>query len=508
MGYPKLIINSERDYPLDADLITVGRISENDISFPDDTNVSRFHAEIENRGGEYWLIDLGSFNGTTLNGSKLDGEKPLNDGDQIVLAGTSEIEVLFNPKEDDDDEEKEEVEEIPDVETDKSEPEEAPPHAPRSKMPFMLIVTAITVGLAVVFVAAAGIYYVTREEPKCIASAKITSPENGDTIREATEIEIEIENENCVKSVSYVVEDEEIARSGDPPFSASIDPDDFPVSDGLFRNLKVVLYDEKGRKINQSENVAFNVETMAIEAPEKPEQLDTPIDDAPKPNKPKPGNGIAFRESKKMAANVVKQFSGSFNYNVSNPRFLNEVGKKTKEYVSEGYFQRADKYRDVINLAYIRGQNLDPPLGYILAMSRSKFSPKNTTDGTGLWRMSDEFVKANAYDGLCGTETIASPSQNCAAKASALYLKNLIINVFEGDVIYGVAAFGMSVQEAANWKATLPENRADFWNVIKSPKQRQEVVNFFAAAVVAENPQRFGLKKDKPLSEHYSIFVQ
>jgi hypothetical protein len=49
-------------------LITVGRTSKNDLTFPD-ISVSRFHAFIK-RGpnGEYQIIDAGSSNGTSVNG--------------------------------------------------------------------------------------------------------------------------------------------------------------------------------------------------------------------------------------------------------------------------------------------------------------------------------------------------------------------------------------------------------------------------------------------------------
>ena len=159
----------------------------------------------------------------------------------------------------------------------------------------------------------------------------------------------------------------------------------------------------------------------------------------------------------------------------------------------------------MINVAYVREQNLDAPLGFVLAMSRSRFDPKKNGDGEGLWQMSNAFVTANAYNGLCGAETLSDPSQNCAAKASALYMKAIVYGVFGGDSIYSAAAFGKSPQEAAAWKATLPANRSDVWNSIKTAPERDAIVRFFAAGIVAENPQKFGLKKDRPLSELYRL---
>ncbi|HSI89340.1 MAG TPA: hypothetical protein VK918_09810, partial [Pyrinomonadaceae bacterium] len=158
-----------------------------------------------------------------------------------------------------------------------------------------------------------------------------------------------------------------------------------------------------------------------------------------------------------------------------------------------------------INVAYVREQNLDAGLGYILAMSRSRFEPGSSGNDQGLWRMSAEFVTENGYLGQCGTETLTEPSQNCAANASALYLKSVIFGVFDGDPIYSVAAFGKSPQDAATWKNSLPENRADIWNTVTGAAEREQIVRFFAAGIVAENPQKFGLKNDRPLSELYRL---
>ena len=76
--------------PIDG-VTTLGRTTDNLVSFPDDSNVSRYHAEIESRGSEFCLIDLGSSNGTTVNGTKVTGETYLKPGDKIVLGGSSEL---------------------------------------------------------------------------------------------------------------------------------------------------------------------------------------------------------------------------------------------------------------------------------------------------------------------------------------------------------------------------------------------------------------------------------
>lgn len=117
--------------------------------------------------------------------------------------------------------------------------------------------------------------------------------------------------------------------------------------------------------------------------------------------------------------------------------------------------------------------------------------------------MNSDFVKANAYDGLCGGQPISEPTQNCAAKAAALYMKAIVYGVFDGDPIYSAVAFGRSTADAAAWKATLPKDRSDVWNSIRTAPEREQLVRFFAAGIVAQNPLKFGLKLDKPISGLY-----
>jgi hypothetical protein len=67
--------------------VTMGRSRQCDVMV-DDPNVSRNHAEIRPRGGSWVLTDLGSTNGSRLNGRRLEGPEVLKPGDEIEL-GTS-----------------------------------------------------------------------------------------------------------------------------------------------------------------------------------------------------------------------------------------------------------------------------------------------------------------------------------------------------------------------------------------------------------------------------------
>ena len=69
--------------------VTIGRSRQSDIVI-DEPNISRQHAEIRPRGGSWVLADLGSINGCSLNGRRIEGPEVVRPGDEIEL-GTSVI---------------------------------------------------------------------------------------------------------------------------------------------------------------------------------------------------------------------------------------------------------------------------------------------------------------------------------------------------------------------------------------------------------------------------------
>jgi len=71
-------------HPLAAPRISIGRHTDNDIVLMGDLRVSRRHAELEDRGQLWILRDLGSRNGTLLNGKRIT-ESPLRGGDRIAI---------------------------------------------------------------------------------------------------------------------------------------------------------------------------------------------------------------------------------------------------------------------------------------------------------------------------------------------------------------------------------------------------------------------------------------
>lgn len=71
-------------FPLDGDQLTIGRDSNNGVAI-NDAEVSRKHSRLTFQGGKYVLEDLGSTNGTFVNGQRLAGPVVLKAGDVVSL---------------------------------------------------------------------------------------------------------------------------------------------------------------------------------------------------------------------------------------------------------------------------------------------------------------------------------------------------------------------------------------------------------------------------------------
>ncbi len=89
-GEPKsaaLVLPSGQHVPLADGTVTIGRLSESTIPL-NDQNVSRRHAEIRPNREHFVVVDLGSTNGTMVNGVRIHGETVLSDGDIISFGST------------------------------------------------------------------------------------------------------------------------------------------------------------------------------------------------------------------------------------------------------------------------------------------------------------------------------------------------------------------------------------------------------------------------------------
>jgi pSer/pThr/pTyr-binding forkhead associated (FHA) protein len=93
---PKLTVSlpdgTENVHELNDDVVTVGRVDDNMIVIAD-ISVSSHHAELTMKDGDYVLRDIGSTNGTRVNGrDAAEGQDvPLQDGDSVLFGKVSTL---------------------------------------------------------------------------------------------------------------------------------------------------------------------------------------------------------------------------------------------------------------------------------------------------------------------------------------------------------------------------------------------------------------------------------
>ena len=83
-------LDEGEEWELDSSALTLGRGAQNDVQLEQDEYASSQHAKVEPRRDGVWLEDIGSTNGTYLNGIRLKHPKRLTPGD-VVRVGETEL---------------------------------------------------------------------------------------------------------------------------------------------------------------------------------------------------------------------------------------------------------------------------------------------------------------------------------------------------------------------------------------------------------------------------------
>jgi FHA domain len=78
------------EFELNSSQLTIGRGNQNDIPITSDEYASARHARFEPRQDGVWVQDLGSTNGTFLNGARLESPRRLTRGD-VVRVGETDL---------------------------------------------------------------------------------------------------------------------------------------------------------------------------------------------------------------------------------------------------------------------------------------------------------------------------------------------------------------------------------------------------------------------------------
>ena len=88
------VLDEGDEYSVDSAPLTIGRGGQNDVAIDGDEFASARHVRFEPRRDGVWVHDLGSTNGTFVNGVRIDGARRLAPGD-IVRVG--ETDLRFEP---------------------------------------------------------------------------------------------------------------------------------------------------------------------------------------------------------------------------------------------------------------------------------------------------------------------------------------------------------------------------------------------------------------------------
>jgi hypothetical protein len=84
------VLTVGEEFDLDATPLTVGRGAQNDVSIEGDEFASARHVRVEPRRDGVWVSDVGSTNGTYVNGVRIDTPRKLAQGD-LVRVGETEL---------------------------------------------------------------------------------------------------------------------------------------------------------------------------------------------------------------------------------------------------------------------------------------------------------------------------------------------------------------------------------------------------------------------------------
>ena len=413
----KLIITSPdqqtRELPL-ASSASIGRSADNTIHV-DDPGMARYHAMIEKRPNGYWLNDLGSANGTLVNGAKIAAAHQLHGGDTISLGQSTAIRVAAA-----------EANNAPApassaTSSSSSDPAPAVPAVPEAGVPVAHVAVAgVTVFILIAFVGAALFIFKNRS--------------NGETAKN--------------QPPSYFSPTPVMSRTTPTPESG-----------------KPATTPEPVKPVTLAAGTATGIEALV--------------------------------------GKLAGQLSGKGNY-IFDPEMIQAIAGQTSNYRVDVTAQ-ARSYRLEIDRAFSNAKALKPLLGHILALSQSRYG-QSSGNGIGVWQVPQPIAQEYAQPGE-SLSSLNTPKRS--AEVAAAHLQELTTIFEPQDFMYALACFGQprSVAGALNQKlqAIDPNDRRDFWKQVKAgivPRDGAEkVIRFFAAGIVGEYPQSFGLSTATAFSD-------
>lgn len=472
-------------------VVSVGRRPDNTVCL-EDSGVSKYHAVIEQRGEHYFITDLGSSNGTTVNDEPLVSRRPLRDGDIVCIGGNSTLEFHLeaapggaglpsappagmppapglNPPS------------VPGLNP-PSVPGVNMPHAPHVQMPTAPHMPSVQTP-HLPSAQAPGVPSVQAPGVPSVQTPPVVHKVLGMPRALLAGVSATLLGGVILAGLwgAGVV-----GGSGSKPAHAADDLTADPLAQ-LDAAAEPARDEGKGGA-----------------APASQEQAAAPTAaDAPPPPPPA---GAAAAAGSDVTAALARALAGQISQKSGytfDPRFVDQVKTYTNDYrTAANYYERAGKYRDPIEREFSNTQGIHPLVPYLLAMSQTKFVERGPG---GVWNLPPALLAQ--YAGSADTSDPAA-----VTRAAAAYTRALFDTFEQEDFMYAVACYGMSVDEAGAVSTALAQKdpdrrlRGDFWKMkaagVVQGAQVERVARFFAAGIVFENPSQFGLKGE-PLSTLY-----
>ena len=459
-----------RELRIENSKTTFGRGSEAEFRFPDDS-LSRLHASLYVEGERVWVVDENSSNGTFVNGLRAaPAGTPLRNGDSIRIGNNTVLNVRISEKA---------AAPAFNAQTGSNVAESAPQQfSLMSILPIALIAGAFfVIGISAVFIGY-----------KVLSGGSSAAAYNADTA----------------------------------------DPDDFD------KPAKKPSPSTKPSGTNSGSTTTDNTSITS-----SPTETSTPAATVPSG---KPYLSMSDTERRQYLADKamkIAQFIG----NSSSEPIPDAALDKIKGF-ADGYAKRINtkplggcRFGDSLQTTYERAsrnapfivkafneKGTDPRIGLYLAMIESEHCVclQSPTGPLGMFQFTYATAKLHyaATDNIVKGASVGSPDDRCkpepSARAAASYMKALTgrygtgpasVPLAIGSYNSGEGGLSTNLTKALESNSGLPR---DFWTLIAQgellSKQFQSenfkyVPKFFAAAIIGENPQDFGLKL-QPLSTY------
>ena len=444
--------------------VSVGRRPDNTICLAD-ANVSKYHAVIEWREDAYWVSDLGSSNGTSVNGEPLAAPRRLRNNDLVSLGGTSTLQLFLADEQ-------------------------------AAEADFNATAVGMSpVGLSMP--AAPGASVGSPAMPQMPSTPQMPALPSAPQPPAAAQKILGLPRAVAASLAGLLV----VGGLVGVLWGAGVIGD----SSAKTTKGKTGRAGERG-ETNAAVDSAGKGATGETGATGGRATTSGGASETTTPPILTGGGAAGAGATPALARTLAVQISQKSAYNFD-PGFAALINSYVNEYRgAAGYSERAAKYREAIEREFVNVQGIQPPLvAYVLAMSQTKFVERG---GAGIWNLPPAVVRGHSS----GDAPADMSDPAAGTRVAAAYVRSLL-DLFEREnFMYAVACYGMTLDEAGQVRVALEskdpsgQGRSDFWKMknagVVQGAQVERVARFFAAGIVCENPAQFGLK-EKPFSSLY-----